>query len=175
MKLEMSLRAGSLLFIIASIFLLADSCSAAQAVEKYILVLENAEGKNLYSVPVHEGSEFAIRFIHSVARSPVTDYFIIKEGKVVLDKTTYHDFGAGLPHNPEKGQEMKSENGEISITGFNREIPELALRVGRVADHSLLVFGKEGSSGIPVADIPLANLSPPGSVIIFHVHSAKAE
>lgn len=171
----MSGRAGKLFFIFLSIFLVTNSCASAQEADKYLLVLENSEGKNLYTVPMSDGGEFAIRFIHSVAKSPVTDYFILKEGKVVLDKTIYHDFGAGLPHKPEKGQEMKSENGELSITGFNREIPELSLRVGRVADHTLLIFGKEGSNVTPIVDVPLSTLSPPGSVIIFRVHSGKVE
>lgn len=132
---------------------------------RYILSLEDESGKRLYSKRAPDNNEFAIRFIHSVAKSPVTDYFIIKDGKIFLDKTVYHDFGAGLPHAPEGGQRMKAQNGEISITGFNREMPDLEVRVGRVADHTLLIFdGKDKPE-----EIPLASIAKPGSVIVFKV------
>lgn len=131
----------------------------------YILSLEDESGKRLFSKPVKDGAEFAIRFIHSVAKTPVTDYFIIKDGKIFLDKTIYHDFGAGLPHAPEGEQRMKTGNGEILITGFNREMPDLEVRVGRVAEHVFLLFsGKDKSE-----DVPLASLARPGSVILFKI------
>lgn len=138
----------------------------------YSLALANSRGEILFTEKLNNDG-FAIRFIHSVAKTPVTDYFIVRDGKIILDKTIYHDFGAGLPHSPEEGQKMKAEHGEISITGFNREIPELALRVGRVAQHALLLF-QEGSSGnMETTAIPLATLAKPGSVILFKIYPVK--
>lgn len=139
------------------------------------LCLEDDKGKILFEKRVHNGDEFAIRFIHSVAKTPVTDYFIVKDGKIFLDKTIYHDFGAGLPHNPGKGQEMKTEHGEISITGFNREIPELALRVGRIAEHTLVLPDKDSMQSGPQKsqEIPLNTLAKAGSVILFRIQPGK--
>lgn len=122
-------------------------------------------------MPARDGEGFAIRYIHSVALTPVTDYFIIRDGKIFLDKTIYHDFGAGLPHAPEAGQQMKAGHGQISITGYNREIPELGVRVGRVADHRMLLFdrGQKEKGDVEPREVPLAGLSPPGTVIMFKV------
>lgn len=128
-----------------------------------VLSLESGEGKRLFSKTMRNGAEFAVRFMHSVAKSPVTDFFIVRDGKIFLDKTVYHDFGAGLPHAPEKGQSMRAEHGEITITGFDREIPDLEIRIGREADHTLLIFNNGGGN----EEIPLASLGKPGSVIIF--------
>lgn len=137
----------------------------------YILSLQNDRGQQLFSIPARNGEGFAIRYIHSVALTPVTDYFIIRDGKIFLDKTIYHDFGAGLPHAPESGQQMKTGHGQISITGYNREIPELGVRVGRVADHRMLIFDKERNEkgDVEPREVPLAGLSPPGTVIMFKV------
>lgn len=150
-------------------------CAALALDDEYLLELENDKGTTLFSERLKNDDGFAIRFIHSVAKTPVTDYFIVRDGKIVLDKTIYHDFGAGLPHNPEKGQKMKSEHGEISITGFNRTIPELALRVGRVAEHTLLLFDEAHSrQGVKeTRAIPLATLARPGSVILFKILKAR--
>lgn len=157
-------------FILPLIFTTVFAVGAASAdmggqQNRYILFLEDDSGKRLYSKPMRDNSEFAIRFIHSVAKTPVTDHFIIKDGKIFLDKTVYHDFGAGLPHAPEGGQRMKTEHGEISITGFNKEMPDLEVRVGRIAEHTMLLFdGKDKPE-----EIALSSLARPGSVILFKV------
>lgn len=166
---------STLFFLFFLFFLALHNQLLAEEAKSYDLQLTDEKGKILYSKNVNENFEFAIRFIHSVAKSPVTDHFIIKDGKIFLDKTIYHDFGAGLPHYPEKGQKMKAEHGSISITGFNREIPELALRVGRVAEHSLLLFGENEDKNAQKAinEIPLASLAKPGSVIMFKVIDLK--
>lgn len=161
----------ALLFIYFYIAVHLPGAALAQDREEYVLALENENGKILLTEKLSNNSSFAVRFIHSVAKTPVTDYFIIRDGKIILDKTIYHDFGAGLPHNPEQGQKMKAEHGEISITGFNRLIPELALRVGRVAEHTLLLFdeGKSHQGEVERKVVPLATIAKPGSVILFRI------
>ena len=62
------------------------------------LVLKNADGAVLFSCPAREGLSFGIRYIHSVAKSPVEDWFRVSQQTIFLEKTVYQDFGAGLPH-----------------------------------------------------------------------------
>lgn len=130
------------------------------------LLLENENGQTLLAVPLAEGEQFAIRYRHSVAQTPVTDYFVIKNGEIWLDHTIYHDFGAGLPHTPEHGQTMRQKHGELILNGFNRRLPVFELRVGRVAGHRLLLYDKKDGRSI-VQDIALDQLAPPGSAITF--------
>ena len=66
----------------------------AQDVQR--LVLRDSSGRELFSRPAPDGSEFAIRYRHSVALSPVEDWFSVSGGCIYLEKTVYQDFGAGL-------------------------------------------------------------------------------
>lgn len=136
---------------------------------KILLTLENPEGDILYSTPVKEGSVFGIRYLHSVALSPVTDYFIIKENGIWLDRTVYEDFGAGLPHAPEGRQVMRTHNGKISISGFDRKLGSFQLRVGRVANHILLLLPGKADPGQRWQEIPLDSIAEPGSAVTFAV------
>lgn len=115
----------------------------------------------MFSYPLEAG--FAITYVHSVALTPVTDYFIVKNGQITLNKTEYSDFGAGLPTSPEAGQGMSVADGIITLDNLNRALPSFQTRVGRVANHVLLIFKKTGE---PLA-IPLATLAPPGAALTF--------
>lgn len=137
---------------------------AGFASENLLLTLKDRDGKELYCVPAQNGSEFAIRYTHSVALTPVTDYFVIRDNAIWLDKTEYEDFGAGLPHAPEDGQIMHTEKGKISISGYKKRLDSFQLRVGRVAGHQLLVkIGNESRT------VPLEKISEPGSAITFSI------
>lgn len=146
------------------LLILLFSQSLAFAKDNLELVLEDAAGGRLYAAPVHNGSQFAIRYTHSVALTPVTDYFFIRDNAIWLDRTEYQDFGAGLPHTPEHGQKMRTEHGMLSISGYERKLGSFQLRVGRVANHALLL--KSGKKWI---EIPLNSISVPGSAITFTV------
>ena len=83
--------------------------SSVQAQDVQRLVLRDSSGRELFSRPAPDGSEFAIRYRHSVALSPVEDWFSVSGGCIYLEKTVYQDFGAGLPHQPGQGQRMYTE------------------------------------------------------------------
>lgn len=137
------------------------------------LVLKNEAGKVLFSCPADEGFSFGIRYIHSVARSPVEDWFRVRRHVIFLEKTVYQDFGAGLPHNPEPGQTMSAGQGHIVISGYDRALPSFDVRVGRIARHTLLLPRPETASGVAhkgadtVREIPLDSLARPGSAVTF--------
>lgn len=164
---ERPASAGRLPVFLLLIFL---SFGCALKRVNFDLALEDAAGATLYSMPVHDGSEFAIRYTHSVALTPVTDYFFIRNNSIWLDKTEYQDFGAGLPHTPEPGQQMRAENGKLSISGYNRDLGSFQLRVGRVAGHKLLI-----RSGDKWVEVSLDDLTVPGSAITFLVKPARAQ
>lgn len=127
------------------------------------LVLSDSTGKELLTVPMDEGDEFAIRYIHSVAKSPVEDWFSVEGSTIFLEKTVYQDFGAGLPHEVDEGQVMDFGNGHISISGFHRPLPTFDQRVGRIANHTLLLEQDDGKK----REIPLNTLVRPGQAITF--------
>ena len=67
--------------------------SSVQAQDVQRLVLRDSSGRELFSRPAPDGSEFAIRYRHSVALSPVEDWFSVSGGCIYLEKTVYQDFG----------------------------------------------------------------------------------
>lgn len=139
------------------------------------LVLKNADGVVLFSYPARDGLAFGIRYIHSVAKSPVEDWFRVSRGMIFLEKTVYQDFGAGLPHNPGPGQTMSTGDGHIVISGYHKALPSFDVRVGRIARHTLLLPREGAADGEPAQgnarEIPLATLAPPGSAVTFTLAS----
>lgn len=133
------------------------------------LLLKDGTGRIILERPVQNGTRFCIRYTHSVALSPVEDHFVIRNSAMFLDRTVYHDFGAGLPHQPEDGQKMTSCNGRIVISGYERKLDSFDLRVGRIAGHTLIFSGDCGSEAAAEAGIPLNVLARPGSAITFEL------
>lgn len=154
-------------FILPILF--AAPCASAELT----LALVGENGQTLYSAPVKNGDTFAIRYQHSVALSPVTDYFVIRDNEIWLDKTVYQDFGAGLPHEPGPGQKLSQRNGRLELSGFNRKLGSFQLRVGRVANHVLMLGPQNAKKRHDWLEVPLNEYARPGSAITFVVRSGQ--
>ena len=104
-----------------------------------MLVLEDPCERTRYAAyEMAVGDEFSITFIHSVNKSPVTDYFEIREDGIYGVKTVYYGFGAGVPTGLEEGQTLTyGEDGSMIISGFDLKMDSLIYRVGTVSDHIL--------------------------------------
>ena len=90
------------------------------------LVLSSAKTGEVYArYPVHTSDTFSIGFIHSVNKSPVTDYYEIRPD-------------AGVQTELEEGQKLEyGDDGSMIITGFDRKMNDLVYFVGTVSDHTL--------------------------------------
>ena len=104
-----------------------------------LLVLEEPHDKTQYATyEMAVGDVFSITFIHSVNKSPVTDYFEIREDGIYGIKTVYYGFGAGVPTELEEGQTLTiEEDGSMTISGIDVKLSNLIYRVGTVSDHTL--------------------------------------
>ena len=108
-----------------------------------LAVYDRETGKTYRIFEVSEGSEFSVEFIHSVNKSPVIDVFVIRDGKIVADRTIYSAFGAGVQTEIEEGQTLEyDENGNMVVSGFNIVFPEVKYIVGTVSDHILRIEGE---------------------------------
>lgn len=116
----------------------------AVSASRQTLVLYNTEtGDVIRTFSVSEGSEFSVSFVHSVNLSPVTDVFVVKDGRLYADRTVYSAFGAGVQSTLEPGQTLSyDKNGNMVVSGFNTVFPEVKYIVGTVYDH-VLVIGDE--------------------------------
>ncbi len=104
-----------------------------------LLILEDPGDKTRYAeYEMSVGDSFSIEFIHSVNKSPVTDYFEIREDGIYGVKTVYYGFGAGVPSELEEGQTLTyGEDGSMILTGYEVKLSNLIYRAGTVYDHIL--------------------------------------
>lgn len=122
-------------------------------------------GRVLWEQPVAPGEWFSIEFMHSVARTPVRETFVLKDdGRIALVETVYFSLGAGLPFEAHGEEQFTIGDGRMRITGFNRVFPEIILGVGRIARHTLIYRGKA---------LPLARLAAPGTSLRIAVIVSK--
>ncbi len=103
------------------------------------LYIKNENGEIVFKRALEKNGVFGIVFTHSVAKTPVYEWFYQTDQKVALSHTIYQDFGAGLPHEIASPQTMTIENGFIRIDGFTLQMDVLPIRVGRIANHQLLL------------------------------------
>jgi hypothetical protein len=111
-----------------------------------VVVLEIADpqgGRVVLCAAMADNEAFVLRFIHSVNKRPVFDTLRVTRDHVVIAKSRFDAFGAGMPETTtEQGTLSRSADGWLEWT-VNRAMPEVVVRVGRVADHSLLLRGRE--------------------------------
>jgi len=86
-----------------------------------------------------EGVDVELRYIHSVARTPVSEYFRVEDNNFILYKTVFESYGAGLPLD---GGEFKRENGKFVQEGQNIKLEQLVIRVSRTEGQELIVAGE---------------------------------
>lgn len=89
-----------------------------------------------------EKREFIISYTHSVNRGRVRDYYIIKSKYIILSKTRFMSYGAGIPE-PEKRQKFRETEDYIEISDINRKIDNLYLFVGTIANHIIEIDGEK--------------------------------
>ncbi len=126
-----------------------------------VLSVESSSGESFLRSPLGAGESFAIRYIHSVAKRPVVEVFTpAPDGMIQLRETTFDSFGAGLPFEAEGEGRFLLEAGRFRIVGMRRLFRSIPVRVGRVAEHTLLFRGGE---------VPLREFEQPGQAVVLKV------
>jgi len=122
-----------------------------------LTVRDTVTGQLLWHRQVHEESPFGIRWIHSIHRTPVEEYYRVRSGEVVLVELTFKEYGIGMESGLAPGERLVNQNGVFHLQNMNRTFPALNIRIGQVrAKHTLLFDG---------AEIPLSTLNRPGSAV----------
>lgn len=89
-----------------------------------------------------EKKEFIISYTHSVNRGRVRDYYIIRDKNIILSKTRFVSYGAGIPE-PEEAQKITITDDYIEINDINKKIDNLYLFVGTIANHRIEIDEKK--------------------------------
>lgn len=128
-------------------------------VVRQFVIIDFKTDKLLYSADVKQGDKFSITYIHSVNKSPIEDQFLIDtDYSILLQKSIFKSFGAGVPSNLTDGGKFEFYKDRIEVTDINRKIGNLLLFAGVTADHHFLMNGK---------DIRLNELSSPQRSLHF--------
>ncbi|RCW60285.1 uncharacterized protein DUF1850 [Halanaerobium sp. ST460_2HS_T2] len=100
-------------------------------------IIDYQEDKLIWQKRAEEGAEFSIKYLHSVARTPVIEFFEIKDGKILLTGTEYESYGAGLPTEAVRGEYLVKDD-KFIIKDIDQYLPEILLRVSDYAKHEFI-------------------------------------
>ncbi|ARB46788.1 DUF1850 domain-containing protein [Alloalcanivorax xenomutans] len=97
------------------------------------------EGKALrYAFPTTSGSDFVLRWTHSVEKEDWEERFQIQtDGSLMLVETRFKTFGAGVP--AAVGSETRLEQGWVVMSGIHRPVDPLHVQAAE-AEHYRLCF-----------------------------------
>ena len=127
-------------------------------------IVDADSGRVVFCTRVKPGEEFVLSFVHSVNRRPVYDTLRTEADRLVIVKSRFDSFGAGMP-------ESSTSEGTLTVASdgwlewaVNRPVTDVTVRVGRVAEHTLHFRGRE---------IRLSDLSEPGGALTMRVRRAR--
>ena len=127
-------------------------------------IVDAGSGRVVFCSRVKPGEEFVLSFVHSVNRRPVYDTLRTEADRLVIVKSRFDSFGAGMP-------ESSTSEGTLTVArdgwlewAVNRPVADVTVRVGRVAEHKLHFRGRE---------IRLSDLSEPGGALTMRVRRAR--
>jgi hypothetical protein len=127
-------------------------------------IVDGRSGRVAFCARIQNNEEFVLAFVHSVNRRPVYDTLRAERDHLVIVKSRFDAFGAGMPEaSTSEGTLAVAPDGWLEWT-VNRSVPEVTVRVGRVADQLLHLKGRK---------IRLSDLSEPGSALTFRVRNAR--
>lgn len=106
------------------------------------LILNSVKNDKIDMILKIPKKEFIISYIHSVNKSKIRDYYNINKDKdIVLEKTRFVSYGAGVPE-PKEGQTFLITDDYMEIDNINMIIKDLYLSIGTSANHSLMIDDK---------------------------------
>ena len=127
-------------------------------------LVDGPSGRVAFCARVRPGEEFVLSFVHSVNKRPVYDTLRAETGHLVIVRSRFDSFGAGMPEaSTPEGTLAIAKDGWLEWT-VNRVVPEITVRVGWVAEHTLHIKGRE---------IRLADLAEPGKPITMRVRTIR--
>lgn len=139
------------LFGMAALAAVPLSASPARAGEVWLCLSETrGDGHEVARLPAGPDGTFALSFIHSVSRTPVTDHYRVEQGRIVQTSEVFQAHGAGLP----------SIANDMDATGWRHEDGTFILDLRRPTGPIPLRIQAQFRNTLHAADtdLPLASL-----------------
>jgi len=111
-----------------------------------LLNIQNySDGEVIFQGIVTPGEIFTLKYTHSVAGTPVWEFFKInKKEELVLVETHFLDHGAGLPYTAFDDEFFVNEDGKFKIKNMSRKISlPLYYRIGKIRDNHFIYKSKD--------------------------------
>lgn len=102
------------------------------------LVVTAEDGEELVVTPVGDDTEVVVEYTHSVERTLVRDVYVPDDGRLVMIRTEFSSFGAGLPAQAD----VTVRDGRFVYRPPRSEYETLRVKTGEIADHDIVVSGE---------------------------------
>lgn len=102
------------------------------------VLIVSVDDRYLATLLISKTDPLIYSYTHSVERTEVREFFVIKEQRLVLTHTEMQSFGAGLP--TEQGEGLTFRDGWF-VLELHRDIPRLSLRVDPSLNQRLISAG----------------------------------
>lgn len=107
------------------------------------LAAENG-GALLFALPIRKGERFEVSFTHSLNLSPVTDVIEWTGSEMILRKSIFKTFGAGIPVPSDGvGGELIHLDGRYELLGIDKPMKDFSIMTETVPNHRISVKGRE--------------------------------
>jgi len=133
---------SGLFFILWAIFFQLNSglSSASQSTGPRLVVTNFSTAEVITSLGVKTGDRFTIRYIHSVDKTPIFEEFRLDQDQgLVLEKTWFTMFGAGLGHWPGHG-DLTQDADWITIDHIEQPLGSFILRIGALSVGHTIIY-----------------------------------
>ena len=108
-----------------------------------LVVSDFSTAEVIASLKVQAGNRFTIRYIHSVDKTPVFEEFRLdREKGLVLEKTWFKMFGAGLGHWPGHG-DLSQDSEWITIDNIEQPLGSFILRIGSLNVGHTIIYRQQ--------------------------------
>ena len=132
------------LFIVAAVIAIAAILLTVPAIRCVSVSNRKMPSEHVFSTAALNG--FSISYTHSVNKGRVHDFYRCEGGMLVLEKTVFVSYGAGIPEASETNGAIftVTDDGYV-IANLNRRLEKLVMAVGVIAEHSITVLnGADG-------------------------------
>ncbi len=132
--------------------------AAGQETTPQLVVSHFSTAKVIASLEVKPGDKFSIRYIHSVDKTPIFEEFRLDQKKgLVLEKTWFKMFGAGLGHWPGHGN-LSQDSEWITIDNIEQPLGSFILRIGSPSVGHTIIYREQ--------EINLSRLAPGARALV---------
>ena len=162
-KVRDSVSSGSRTFLRLKIIILLLALASGLLfwyANQLILAIIPDNGQEQHCFKTSIGDTWYIEFIHSVQKTPVQEYFLVRgKNDLLLEKTIYQSMGVGLPFMASEGKLKTTGDGHF-VLEMHREYQTLKLRTGLEACPKIYFDGNV---------LPIYNLYEPGTLVEIKV------